>query len=111
MIRRWLDPESAADIGKLDPEAIARVRAEAWPDATTPDELHDALLWLTFLTDEEHRGNAAWPRLTDELAAQGRVVRIASQKHTALWVATERRALFEPLAPASDEALVAIVRG
>ena len=33
MSRRWLDPESAADIGKLDPEAIARVRAEAWPDA------------------------------------------------------------------------------
>ena len=33
MSRRWLDPESAADIGKLDPEAIARVRDEAWPDA------------------------------------------------------------------------------
>ena len=26
MSRRWMDPESAADIGKLDPEAIARVR-------------------------------------------------------------------------------------
>src|ERR1700736_11651 len=38
MARRWIDPESAADIGKLDPEAIDRVRAEAWPDATTPDE-------------------------------------------------------------------------
>ena len=33
MSRRWLDPESAADIGKLDPEAIERVRDEAWPDA------------------------------------------------------------------------------
>ena len=33
MSRRWLDPQSAADIGKLDPEAIARVREEAWPDA------------------------------------------------------------------------------
>ena len=55
MSRRWLDPTEAADIGKLDPEAIARVRAEAWPDAATPDELHDALLWLTFMTDEESR--------------------------------------------------------
>ena len=30
-------------------EAIARVRDEAWPDAATPDELHDALLWLDVL--------------------------------------------------------------
>ena len=45
MSRRWLDPESAADIGKLDPDAIQRVRDEAWPDATNADELHDALSW------------------------------------------------------------------
>ena len=109
MSRRWLDPDSAADIGKLDPEAIARVRAEAWPDAGTPDELHDALLWLTFLTDEERRGNAAWPALMDALAADGRVVQL-SNGTPALWVATERRALFEP-APVSDESLVEIVRG
>ena len=30
--RRWLDPETAADMGKLDPAAIATVRAEAWPE-------------------------------------------------------------------------------
>jgi ATP-dependent Lhr-like helicase len=108
MSRRWLDPESAADIGKLDPEAIARVRAEAWPDAGTPDELHDALLWLTFLTNEERRSNAAWPVLMDALAADGRVVRLPGGP--GLWVATERRTLFEP-APASDESLVEIVRG
>jgi ATP-dependent helicase Lhr and Lhr-like helicase len=108
MSRRWLDPESAADIGKLDPEAIARVRAEAWPDAGTPDELHDALLWLTFLTDAERRSNAAWPVLMEALAADGRVARLSGGP--VLWVATERRALFEP-APASDESLVEIVRG
>jgi ATP-dependent Lhr-like helicase len=109
MSRRWLDPESAADIGKLDPEAIARVRAEAWPDASSPDELHDALLWLTFLTDEERGSNAAWPALMDVLGEQGRVLRI-SWEHAALWVATERRALFEPM-PVSDQSLVEIVRG
>jgi len=109
MSRRWLDPESAADIGKLDPEAIARVRAEAWPDAGTADELHDALLWLTFLTDEERRSNAAWPALMDALAADGRVVGLPAAGPV-FWVATERRALFEP-APASDESLVEIVRG
>ena len=36
MARRWLAPESAAELGRLDPEAIARVRAEAWPDPATP---------------------------------------------------------------------------
>src|ERR1700685_3022018 len=47
--RRWIAPASAADLGKLDGAAIERVRGEAWPDAGTPHELHDALLWLTFL--------------------------------------------------------------
>ena len=51
--RRWLAPEDAADLGRLDPEAIARVRAEAWPDAANADELHDALVWLGFLTLDE----------------------------------------------------------
>jgi ATP-dependent Lhr-like helicase len=106
MSRRWLDPTEAADIGKLDPEAIARVRAEAWPDAASPDELHDALLWLTFMTEEESRTNPAWPALMQELALQNRVVRIARQDHS-LWAAAERRALFESL----DETLVDIVRG
>jgi ATP-dependent Lhr-like helicase len=119
MSRRWIDPESAADIGQLDPEAIERVRAEAWPDATTPDELHDALLWLTFLTEDERRGNAAWPRLMEELAATGRVVRISAAglaaadgdtRRVIVWVTAERRALFEP-SPVSDESLVEIVRG
>ena len=61
MTRRWLDPESAADIGKLDPEAIQRVRDEAWPDATNADELHDAMSWLTFLTDAEVQRQPGWP--------------------------------------------------
>ncbi|HEX3950467.1 MAG TPA: DEAD/DEAH box helicase [Steroidobacteraceae bacterium] len=106
MSRRWLDPTEAADIGKLDPEAIARVRAEAWPDAATPDELHDALLWLTFMTEEESRANPVWPALMQELAMQNRVVRIARQDRS-LWTAAERRALFE----SPDESLLDIVRG
>src|SRR4029077_15558468 len=90
MSRRWLDPESAADLGKLDPEAIARVRAEAWPDASTPDEMHDALLWLTFLTEDELRRNPAWPALIEALDAHGRVARI-SWGGTSVGGARERR--------------------
>jgi ATP-dependent Lhr-like helicase len=53
MSRRWLDEETAAGIGRLDPEAIARVRAEAWPAAANADELHDALLGLSFVTESD----------------------------------------------------------
>ena len=52
-MRRALDPESAADVGRLDPEAIERVCEEAWPEAATPDELHDALVVLGFATAAE----------------------------------------------------------
>jgi ATP-dependent helicase Lhr and Lhr-like helicase len=110
MSRRWLDPKSAEDIGKLDPQAIARVRTEAWPDASTGDELHDALSWLTFMNDAERLSQPAWPALMDELHAQGRVARLPWAETSALWVATERRQLFEPL-PLSDESMIAILRG
>ena len=111
MSRRWIDPASAADLGKLDGEAIARVREEAWPDAATPDELHDALLWLTFLTQPELGRNPAWPAFASELAAQGRIAELRDGAGRPIWVATERRALFEPIAPSSEEALAEIVRG
>jgi ATP-dependent helicase Lhr and Lhr-like helicase len=94
MSRRWLDPESAADIGKLDPEAIARVREEAWPDGTTADELHDALQWLGCMTDAEIRANAFWPSLVQSLAADKRVTHVGS-----LWIASEQRPMFESLFP------------
>ena len=68
-MRRGLDPESAADIGRLDPEAIERVREEAWPEAATPDELHDALVVLGFATAAE--GVAG--RLADSTGTAGRV--------------------------------------
>src|SRR5262249_47983187 len=87
MSRRWLDPESAADIGKLDAAAVERVREEAWPDSTSADELHDALLWLGFMTAEEVRANSAWPPLLELPAAQGRVTRVAAAS-AGPWLAT-----------------------
>ena len=107
MSRRWLDPVDAGEIGKLDPEAIARVREEAWPDARSGDELHDALLWLTFMTDAEVQGNSAWPSLMAALAQQGRVAHL-SQYGADFWVAAERRALFEPV---TDESRIDVIRG
>ena len=63
MSRRWLSPEAASDIGRLDPEAIARVRSEAWPEATNADELHDALVWLGFLSARRSRCRTGLERL------------------------------------------------
>jgi ATP-dependent Lhr-like helicase len=74
--RRWLDPQTASDIGKLDPEAIQRVRDEAWPDAANADELHDAMLWLTFLTESEVTRQPGWAELIDALAGQNRITKV-----------------------------------
>jgi ATP-dependent Lhr-like helicase len=96
-LRRWLDPETASDLGALDMAAIDRVRAEAWPDAATPDELHDALLTLSFVTAEEGR-RSGWERLFDRLAAERRATLLRAAEGPPLWVAAERlpqlRALF-----------------
>ena len=71
MNRRFLDAESAADLGKLDQAAIDRVREEAWPQAESADELHDALMQLGFITVAEGQRND-WRALFDELVSDRR---------------------------------------
>jgi ATP-dependent Lhr-like helicase len=121
-LRRGL-PETARDLGRLDPEAIARVRAEARPDCRDAEELHDLLLELVVLRPEP--AFAAW---FETLAAAGRVARVLTPGGP-LWLAAEQRPRVEALFPearlepdvrlpgdvavaASDEdAAVAVVRG
>ena len=98
MSRRWLDPEEAADLGRLDPEAIARVRAEAWPDAANADELHDALVWLGFLSEEEAQAGPGWRDWLAALARERRVARLHGPQAT-LWIAAERLPQFQALWP------------
>jgi ATP-dependent helicase Lhr and Lhr-like helicase len=81
MSRRILDVKTADELGALDPEAIARVREEAWPSPANAEEVHEALLWMGYVTDEEARPWNEWIR---ELAASGRVVRDGDR-----WFATE----------------------
>ncbi len=68
--RRILGPRSADEVGILDPDAIARVREEAWPQPSNAEEVHEALLWMGYVTVEEGRPWQAW---LDDLAASGRV--------------------------------------
>ncbi|MGC1460475.1 MAG: DEAD/DEAH box helicase, partial [Steroidobacteraceae bacterium] len=110
MSRRWLDPTAAADLGRLDPQAIAGVRAEAWPDAQSADELHDALSWMGYLTAQEVDANPTWQALIGGLVEQSRAVCL--NDCGSLWVATERRAQFDALwsdTPARTQGLAAIV--
>jgi ATP-dependent Lhr-like helicase len=128
-LRRFLDPETASDLGALDLSAIERVRSEAWPDAATPDELHDALLTLGFVTEDEGR-RSGWETLFDRLASNRRatVLRTGTDR-PALWVAAERLPQFRSIWPEAalapriaapprfdrpwepDAALVEILRG
>jgi ATP-dependent Lhr-like helicase len=107
--RRFMDPQSAAEIGRLDPDAIQRVKAEAWPDAHTPDELHDALVVLSFLTETEgERGPLSqlhdslahgWPTLLEDLQQAHRATVLTTRQGTRLWVAAERLQALQLVCP------------
>jgi ATP-dependent Lhr-like helicase len=134
MNRRFLDAETAADLGRLDIAAIERVRAEAWPQAENADELHDALMQLGIVTAAEGKENG-WEQLFEELATDRRATvlrpaQVNNLRHGDLWIAAERLTQLRAIhpqasvtpaitAPASyaneswtfEDALVEILRG
>ncbi|MCB9703924.1 MAG: DEAD/DEAH box helicase [Myxococcales bacterium] len=136
ILRRSLDGEDAKALGVLDARVIAEVRQQVWPRADDPDELHDALTWLGYLTQEEGesgrtREGRPWRELLERLQRAGRAALLASAGGARLWVAAERLPLLRavlgergmvlepPIAPPAaldrawdpDLALVELVRG
>jgi ATP-dependent Lhr-like helicase len=69
--RRTLGANNADELGELDPAAIARVREEAWPSPSNAEELHEALLWMGYLTLDEAE---PWLDWLAALQTAGRVV-------------------------------------
>ncbi|MBP1474854.1 DEAD/DEAH box helicase [Frateuria sp. MAH-13] len=69
--RRW-NAEDADDLGRLDPEAIAAVREEAWPQVRSGDEMHEALTLLGFVTADEVHANTGWQERLEALARHHR---------------------------------------
>ena len=86
--RRHLTVEQAADLGRLDPEAIQRVRSEAWPDSRDEDELHDALVVLGFMAPEE-AGESDRP-MFERLVADGRASTYTMPGGASVRVSAER---------------------
>lgn len=112
-MRRALPESILSEVGKLDPAAIAEVRAQAWPDVRDADELHDFL--QTVIAVPLRRGSAmldpisatnkavleslpAWQAFFDFLKSQNRatVATIADRQY---WVPSERSKSFTQLFP------------
>jgi ATP-dependent helicase Lhr and Lhr-like helicase len=126
-LRRGL-PVEPRELGRLDPDAIERVWAEATPEVRDPDELHDVLLSLVAA-----RSRREWAEHFEALASAGRCFEVhIPGRSDVLWAATERRAEVEALFPgarfvpdhplppglvgvlaaaAAEEAAVTLVRG
>ncbi|HEV8314909.1 MAG TPA: ATP-dependent DNA helicase, partial [Burkholderiaceae bacterium] len=85
-VQPWMDLQTAADIGRLDPELIERVKEETWPEIGTVDELHDALVVHAFLTEAEADAQD-W---VAALEAQRRVTRLQTGPECTLLIAAER---------------------
>ncbi|NOX42406.1 MAG: ATP-dependent DNA helicase, partial [Gammaproteobacteria bacterium] len=87
--RRHLTPADAADIGRLDHDAIQKVKEEAWPLVRNADELHDALMVLGFISADEGMAQG-WLQSMQFLQQQQRSTIIKPENGMPLWVAAER---------------------
>jgi ATP-dependent Lhr-like helicase len=98
-VRRSL-PSSTDEIGALDASAIEEVRAEAWPDVRSADELHDALMSLGMVRVDE--APAEWLALYEQLAAARRATTLAPLPDGGgAWAPAERLAAVRACYPAA----------
>ena len=114
-MRRVLPDAVLGEIGRLNPEAIAEVRNDAWPDARDAEEVHDALLTLVALPvpseghanpgnpvlDKLRESVAAWSTFFEQLATERRAERI-QKGGEAYWVAAERLQMFGQIFPLAE---------
>jgi ATP-dependent Lhr-like helicase len=102
------DLGDAATLSIITVDATDQVRAEAWIRPKNPDELHDGLLQLGFLTETEFTRGASsagaagaaehWGRWFQSLAGDLRASCVESAGRC-WWVATERLAEFLAIHP------------
>ncbi len=101
--RRFADPEDAAALQSLSPEAIAQVRSEAWPCMQSPDELHDALWTLGYLSDADFKRDAGLEPQMQVLMHDRRATRLLiNNKECGLYVCAERLSQWLALYPEAE---------
>ena len=102
--RRHMDPQTAADMGRLNPEAIQKVKQEAWPQPRDADELHDALVITGFIVASEigDRERDRWQQYLALLQQQQRATRLQRPSGETLWIAAERLQAVALVCPDSD---------
>jgi ATP-dependent Lhr-like helicase len=107
LTRRASDRNHGEGLGILDAAAIERVQAEAWPNATNADELHDALMLVGAMTEAEvqrtvaaqdGQANGEATQLIDELLNTNRTTRLTIADRT-FWIAAERLPMLQPIYP------------
>ncbi len=102
LTRRSSDQQTGDGLGILDAAAIEKVQAEAWPIATNADELHDALMLVGMMTEEEvSRTTEGAAGLVEELKADRRATCLIVGGKS-FWVAAERVAVLRFIYPASE---------
>lgn len=101
--RLYREAESADELGKLDPAAIAAVREEAWPQPRNADEMHEALTGLGVIGADEAQQETSWPSWLQALAADGRATCLQAEPTApAAWVAAELLPMLLALHPQRD---------
>ena len=105
-MRRVLPEALLSEIGRLDPNAIAQVREESWPDVRSADELHDVLQEFLAFPDGPPDAYSAltsnsiarWIDYFDELVTARRAAR-AQCGNNIYWVTAEKAKQFSILFP------------
>jgi ATP-dependent helicase Lhr and Lhr-like helicase len=115
-MRRMLPESVLSEVGRLDPAAIAQVRADAWPDVRDAEELHDALLTLVAIPSFDGREFTAspegplrttlqestpvWRGFLEQLVSERRATRAFVDGAT-MWMAAERSRSFAQIFPSA----------
>jgi ATP-dependent Lhr-like helicase len=106
--RRASERNGSDGLGILDAAAIEKVKTEAWPEATNPDELHDALMLIGALPPEEIQRNARngnAEHFISTLVAENRATRIlvslerSDRATKTFYIAAERLPMLRAIYP------------
>lgn len=114
--RRYRNASDVSGYGTLDQEAIELLCAREWPDPTSAEELHDALVGLGFIRLDEAKPKSdtltadctdnPWQLFFEQLADDRRATALTTERGVEFWVAAERFAemkLVHPDAPYRPE--------